>query len=123
MPTTPHTHGQTIESFIEKIPSFDDFAKIATIFKQLEDPNRLRIFWILCHSEECVTNISYMMNMSSPAVSHHLRLLKDADLIISERKGKEVYYKAKDTPLVQQLHDVMEDVLRIACPFGNEHIL
>lgn len=123
MTATPHTHGQTIENFIDKIPPFEDFGKIAAIFKQLEDPNRLRIFWILCHSEECVTNISFMMNMSAPAVSHHLRLLKAADLIRSERNGKEVYYKATDTPLVHQLHDVMEDVLRIACPFGNDHIL
>ena len=121
--STPHAHGQTIENFIDKIPSFDDFGKIAAIFKQLEDPNRLRIFWILCHSEECVTNIGYIMKMSNPAVSHHLRLLKSSDLITSERKGKEVYYKACNTPLVHQLHDVMEDVLRIACPFGNEHIL
>lgn len=121
--TIPHDHDLTIESFITKIPKADDFKKIAAVFKQLEDPTRLRIFWILCHREECVTNIGYIMNMSNPAVSHHLRLLKASDLIVSERKGKEVYYKGADTPLVHQLHDVMEDVLRITCPFGNEHIL
>ena len=41
--------------------------------------------------EECVLNISAMLEMSSPAVSHHLRPLKNSGLIVSRREGKEVY--------------------------------
>ncbi|MBR6931950.1 MAG: helix-turn-helix transcriptional regulator, partial [Bacteroidales bacterium] len=49
--------------------------------------NPIRIFWILCHYEECVVNIAAMMNMSSPATAHHLRLLKESGLIVSRKEG------------------------------------
>ena len=42
-------------------------------------------------------NIAVMLDMSSPAVSHHLRTLRDSGLIVSRRKGKEVYYHAADS--------------------------
>jgi len=56
--------------------------------------------------------------MSSPAVSHHLRQLKNAGLIVSRREGKEVYYKAADTEQSRLLHIMIEQVLKITCP-GN----
>ncbi len=57
-----------------------------------------------------------MLNMSSPAVSHHLRLLRSSGLIVSRREGKEVYYQAAKTPQSQLLHQIIEQVLEIACP-------
>ena len=78
MPHTqlPHDHGQSIEQELDHMPSVDDFQTVADIFKQLGDGSRIRIFWLLCHCEECVINLSSMVSMSSPAVSHHLRQLK-----------------------------------------------
>ena len=93
----PHDHGQTIEHELEYMPSVENFQTVADIFKQLGDGSRIRIFWLLCHCEECVINLSAMVNMSSPAISHHLKQLKSAGLIVSRRDGKEVYYKAADT--------------------------
>jgi len=57
-----------------------------------------------------------MMGMSSPAVSHHLRQLKAAGLIVSHRSGKEVYYKAAPTSQALALHDAMEQLMAITCP-------
>lgn len=54
--------------------------------------------------------------MTSPAVSHHLRLLKASGLIISRRDGKEMYYKAAETELAQMLHHTVETLGRITCP-------
>ena len=88
---------------------------MADVFKQLGDSTQLRIFWILCHCEECVLNIAALLNMSSPAVSHHLRPLKNSGLITSRREGKEVYYKAADTEQTRLLHDMMEKVMQITC--------
>ena len=88
----------------DSIPSVDDFQTVADIFKQLGDGSRIRIFWLLCHCEECVVNLSAMVNMSSPAVSHHLRQLKVGGLITSRREGKEVYYRATLTQQAQLLH-------------------
>ena len=94
------------------------FLLTCLLYTSLGDPTRIRIFWMLCHCEECVINISAMMDMSSPAVSHHLRQLKNAGLIVSRREGKEVYYKAADTEQSRLLHIMIEQVLKITCP-GN----
>ena len=90
----PHSHGESMntEHILHVISQTDNFQTVAESFKILGDPTRIRIFWMLCHCEECVINISAMMDMSSPAVSHHLRQLKNAGLIVSRREGKEVYY-------------------------------
>lgn len=117
----PHDHGTNdCNEFLRKeLNKQDRFTIAAEIAKQLGDSARIRIFWILCHYEECVINISALMEMSSPAVSHHLRILKDNGLIESRRDGKEVYYKAKDTEICRLLHQMIEEVMEVACPERN----
>ena len=112
----PHNHGQNMEQELEHMPSVEDFQTVADIFKQLGDGSRIRIFWLLCHCEECVINLSAMVEMSSPAVSHHLKQLKAGGLVVSRRVGKEVYYKAADTQQAQLLHRMIEKMVEIACP-------
>ncbi len=114
----PHHHGegQTAVMIREEVNRVTHFQTVADIFKQLGDTTRVRIFWLLCHCEECVINISAMLEMSSPAVSHHLRPLKNCGLIVCRREGKEVYYRAADTPQSQLLHQMIEQVMEIACP-------
>ena len=114
----PHDHGQAVERGLELRPRVEDFQTVADIFKQLGDGSRIRIFWLLCHCEECVINLSSMVDMSSPAVSHHLRQLKAGGLIVSRREGKEVYYKAADNPRAQALHHMIEALVEIACPWA-----
>ena len=116
----PHNHGQWIEQELEEMPSVEEFQTVSEIFKQLCDGSRVRIYWLLCHCEECVINLAALVGMSSPAVSHHLRQLKAARLIVSRREGKEVYYRAADTPQVQLLHHMIEHLMELACP--NEFV-
>lgn len=113
--TLPHQHGQSEEQLLQHIPDIENFQIVASIFKQLSDPTRVRIFWILCHCEECVVNISAMMDMSSPAVAHHLRLLKSSGLVETRREGKETYYKASQTKKAQSLHHMIEQMMDISC--------
>ncbi len=110
----PHDHGNSFE--FQHMPKTEEFQTVAEIFKQLCDQTRIKIFWILCHCEECVINLSSIMAMSSPAVSHHLRQLKTYGLIVSRREGKEVYYRAADTGQAQLLHKMIEKMVEIACP-------
>ena len=93
-----------------------DFQTVADVFRQLGDATRMRVFWLLCHGEECVINISALMEMSSPAVSHHLRSLKSAGLIVSRREGKEVYYKAAASETAALLHHAIEELMPMVCP-------
>ena len=114
----PHDHGQTMEQELEHMPSTENFQTVADVFKQLSDGSRIRIFWLLCHCEECVSNIAAAMQMSDPAVSHHLKLLKKSGLIVSRRDGKEIYYRLADTQTAQLLHHIIEEMFRITCPLG-----
>ena len=116
--TLPHDHGNllTAASLRRQLLRGGAFGEAAEVFRLLADSSRLQIFWLLCHCEECVLNISSMTGMSSPAVSHHLRLLREAGLVSSRRTGKEVYYRAADTPSCKLLHSVIEKVMEISCP-------
>ena len=107
----PHDHGQNIEKVLERMPDVDECAIVAEVFKQISDG-----LWLLCHCEECVSNIAAAMNMSDPAVSHHLKLLKKSGLIVSRRDGKEIYYKLADTQTANLLHHIIEEMFRITCP-------
>ncbi len=112
----PHQHGELPEKILERIPKTEELRMVSDIFKEISDSSRIRIFWLLCHCEECVTNLSAMVDMSSPAVSHHLARLKASGLIVSRRSGKEVYYRAADTRAAQLLHHMIEDMVEITCP-------
>ena len=114
----PHDHGNAhraaqLQKQLRRGGSFD---AVAEIFRLLDDGSRVRIFWLLCHCEECVLNISALTEMSSPAASHHLRLLKDAGLVETRREGKEVYYRAADTRQSEALHHMIEEIAELACP-------
>ena len=114
----PHDHGnaQRAAALHKQLRRGGSFDTVAEIFRLLDDGSRVRIFWLLCHCEECVLNISALTEMSSPAASHHLRQLKDAGLVETRREGKEVYYRAADTPTVKLLHNMIEKTMEISCP-------
>lgn len=113
----PHQHQHdAIENHPEALPSTADFEKAAETFRLLGDPKRLRIFWLLCHGEECVINIAALMNMSSPSVAHHLKLLRLSGLLKSRREGKEVFYSAVENDTVKALHPLVESMIRLVCP-------
>lgn len=114
----PHQHGEhgNLTYMKEQLDQIPHFQRVAEVFKQFSDTSRIRIFWLLCHCEECVINISAMLEMSSPAVSHHLKPLRSSGLIVSRRVGKEVYYRASDTKESQLLHQMIEQVMEITCP-------
>lgn len=113
----PHQHGErNIGHIKSELSQTERFAITSEIFKQLSDTTRLQILWLLCHQEECVINIAALLDMSSPAVSHHLRSLYDSGLISSRRDGKEVYYKVSDSEECELLHQTMERLMEIACP-------
>jgi AraC-like DNA-binding protein len=63
-----------------------------------------------------VVNLAAIMEMSSPALSHHLKQLRSSGLIVSRRVGKEVYYPAATTAPAELLHHMMEEMNHVVCP-------
>lgn len=114
----PHDHGNggRAKLFFDLLSAENRFTAAAEVFRLLDDPSRVRIFWLLLHSEECVVNVAALTKMSGPAVSHHLQQLKAAGLVEYRRDGKETYYRAADTELSRLLHGTLDHVLNIACP-------
>ncbi len=112
----PHDHGEQLNGLLARLPETETFDLAAGLFKEISDSKRVRIFWLLCHCEECVINLSALMDMSAPALSHHLARLRAAGLIVSRREGKEVYYRASDGRAAQLLHRLIEETLEMACP-------
>lgn len=111
-----HRHHDNTEHMLRHMPSEAAFDKVSGTFALISDPTRLKILWLLCHCEECVNNIAVAVNMSSPAVSHHLRLLKQSGLLSCRRTGKEMYYKLADTAEAALLHKSIDDIFDIKCP-------
>lgn len=111
-----HNDNNYLQQLLKQASQIDDFQNVAEVFKQFCDTTRLRIFWLLCHCEQCVNDIADALDMTDPAISHHLRTLKNCKLIVSSREGKKVYYKAANSELAQLMHKMIEEVMVISCP-------
>lgn len=114
----PHEHKQAsqVEKIYAELTEINKFEGAVNLFKLLSDSTRIRIYWLLSHHEECVVNIAAMLNMSSPAISHHLRALLEGGLIESRRVGKEVFYLSTDTETAELFHVMLELVMEVNCP-------
>lgn len=78
--------------YAESLP--ESWAEFARFFSALGDPTRQKILLVFEPDEEmCVNAIARLFQLSRPAISHHLKVLRNAELLLSEKRGKEVYYR------------------------------
>ncbi len=73
-----------------------EVAGISELFKALSDETRTKILHLLGQRELCVCDLAFLLEMSLPAVSHHLRFLKALRLVRSRKDGKNVFYTLDD---------------------------
>ncbi len=78
-----------------------DVAGLSELFKVLADETRTRILHLLSQRELCVCDLALILEMSLPAISHHLRLLKVMRLVAYRRDGKQVFYSLDDQHVVE----------------------
>lgn len=90
-------------------------------FKALCDPNRLSIFkWLTqCATSKKVGDITQCCDVDGSVVSRHLSLMKQAGLLTSEKRGKEVYYSINSGSVSQVLRNIA-DYLEACCPFKDK---
>ena len=110
-----HTHGNDNERIRSHLPDAALCEKVSAAFAQLGDPTRLKVLWILCHSEQCVGGLGALGGMSRLAVAHHLKQLKSGGLIVSRREGREMLYRLGDTEECRQLHIAMDALFHVNC--------
>ncbi|MEW5801230.1 MAG: metalloregulator ArsR/SmtB family transcription factor [bacterium] len=89
----------------------NDAMKLARIFKILSVDTRLRIIQLLKDRALCVGALSAQIGISQGAVSQHLRVLRDADLVVAERRGYYIHYRLNEEVLAQWWKDVTEKLL------------
>jgi len=78
-------------------------SRLQAVFQTLGDANRLKIIEFLGEEERSVSEMVAATGLSQPLVSHHLRILREAGIVESQREGPFVYYRIKDRRLLMAL--------------------
>jgi DNA-binding transcriptional ArsR family regulator len=97
-------HEDTVESVRGRLPEESSLYNLAELFKIFGDSTRIKILSALSESELCVCDIAFLLQMTQSAISHQLRILKQASLVRSRKAGKVVYYCLADEH-VRQIFD------------------
>ncbi len=113
--TAPHCmcreiHSERIAHAENGMPAEEELFSLADLFKIFADSTRIRILYVLYETELCVCDIAQMLGMQVSAISHQLRVLKQARLVKFRRSGKTVYYSLSDS----HIHAILAQ--------GTEHI-
>lgn len=103
-------HQEIVEKVLEKQPEDEYLYDLAELFKVFGDSTRIRILYALFESELCVGDMAQILNLTQSAVSHQLRILKDAKLVKFRREGKIIFYSLDD------------DHVRTMLSMGMEHV-
>lgn len=103
-------HDDLVAQVQAALPREDTLLQLADLFKVFGDGTRIRILYVLFEAEVCVCDLAKLLGMTQSAVSHQLRILKQARLVKSRRDGKTIFYSLAD------------DHVRTLLKQGTEHI-
>lgn len=101
---------ELIDRVIQKQPEDEYLYDLAELFKVFGDSTRIKILYALVESELCVGDLAEVLGLNQSAVSHQLRILKDAKLVRYRREGKSIIYALDD------------DHVRTILSMGMEHV-
>lgn len=103
-------HEAIVAQVLQSLPQEDTLTRLAELFKAFSDSTRIRILYVLLQAEVCVCDMARLLNMTQSAISHQLRILKQARLIKSRRDGKTVFYSLADDHVATLLRQGAEHV-------------
>lgn len=103
-------HEDLVKKVNEGMPEEEELYDLAELFKVFGDSTRIRILFVLFEAEVCVCDLAEVLHMTQSAISHQLRILKQAKLVSARREGKSVFYSLAD------------DHVRTIIAQGREHI-
>jgi len=98
-----------------------EWRRFAQFFSALGDTTRQQIMLVFDPGEEiCVNEIARLFSLSRPAISHHLKVLRDAELLTCEKRGKEVYYRVNTSYCTGVFERVYRYLASNAAPLTSE---
>ena len=109
---TDHTVHQSALNRVEHdLPGDEALYDLAELFKVFGDSTRIKILYALFETELCVCDIAELLSVSQSAVSHQLRVLKNARLVKPRREGKTVFYALSDDHVRKIIAQGMEHII------------
>lgn len=87
---------QNFKEIKQYLASLENSQELAEFFKVFGDPTRIKILFALRQNEICVCDIAKLLDMTPSAISHQLRVLKQAKLVKNRRQGKVIFYSLDD---------------------------
>ncbi|SHJ48586.1 transcriptional regulator, ArsR family [Malonomonas rubra DSM 5091] len=96
-------HEECVAAAQQQMPQLATIEQLATVYKLLGEPSRLKIMLSLRTCEMCVCDLAAMLDSTPSAISHQLKLLRISGLVQSRKKGKMVYYSLAKNSVQQML--------------------
>lgn len=106
-----HNHEKMLDMVRHELPTDELLCDLSDLFRLFGDTTRVKILFSLFESEMCVCAIAELLGMTQSAISHQLKILKDANLVANRREGKTIYYFLSD------------DHVRTIIAKGFEHLI
>ena len=103
-------HEERIKDIDVQMLEEDELYDLAELFKVFGDSTRIRILFVLSEAELCVCDLAQTLHMNQSAISHQLKILKQAKLVTSRREGKSVFYSLADDHVRTILGQGMEHI-------------
>ena len=101
-------HPEAVARARRAVPPAASLAGAVTLLKAVADPTRFRILTALAETELCVCDLAAVVGTSESAVSHQLRLLRDARLVAFRRDGRVAYYRLLDAHVTDLIRSAVE---------------
>lgn len=90
-------HHKIVDDVMTDLPDEELLSDLADLFKVFGDTTRIRILYTLSRAGMCVCDLAEILNMTQSAISHQLKVLKNAKLVKSKREGKQIIYSLDDS--------------------------
>ena len=113
-------HENVIEMVRAKMPQEEKLYDLAELFKVFGDTTRVKIISALFEAEMCVCDIAELLHMTQSAISHQLRVLRQARLVKHRKEGKVVFYSLDDEHIKAIFNQGLEHILE---PRGFEYAI
>ncbi|WFR58880.1 metalloregulator ArsR/SmtB family transcription factor [Anaerocolumna sp. AGMB13025] len=103
-------HSEVVEAVKNNMPEDNELYDLSDFFKVLGDSTRSKIIWALDEHELCVCDLAVLLGMTKSAISHQLRALREANLVVNRRDGKNVFYSLADDHIKQIFEKGLEHI-------------